>query len=286
MIILDDEEVHRLLTPATAVAAIRSALTAQLSAPPRVRAELPDGALIFTVGRLAGLGYGFRVYDTMPTTEADQLTVVYDDHSGRLIGAVAGTWLGAARTGAIGAVAVDLMASPDAATLGLVGTGTQAWSQLWAIRAVRELSAVKVFGRDPDRRAAFAARCRAELGLATQAVPSARDAVADTDIVVLATTSGEPVIEADWVRPGAHVTTVGPKEVGRHECPVELAQRAALVATDSLAQLDAYPHPYFLTDRSRIVALSEVGGRPDGTTLFCSVGLAGTELAVAAALFS
>jgi alanine dehydrogenase len=285
VIILDDDEVHRLLTPATAVAAIRSVLAAPFSAPPRVRAEVAGGALIFTVGRIAGIGYGFRVYDTLPTTEADQLTVVYDDHSGRLVGAVTGTWLGAARTGAIGAVAVDLMASPDAATLGLVGTGTQAWSQLWAIRAVRELSEVRVFSRDPDRRAGFAARCRTELGLAAHAVPDARDAVADAGIVVLATTSGQPVIEADWVRPGAHVTTVGPKEVGRHECPVELAARAALVATDSLAQLDAYPHPYFLTDRSRIVALSEVEGRPDGTTLFCSVGLAGTELAVAAALF-
>jgi alanine dehydrogenase len=286
VIILDDDEVHRLLTPATAVAAIRSALTAHLSAPPRVRAELPEGALIFTVGRLAGLGYGFRVYDTMPTTEADQLTVVYDDHSGRLIGAVTGTWLGAARTGAIGAVAVDLMAAPSASRVGLVGTGTQAWSQLWALRAVRELRVVRVFGRDPERRADFVRRCRAQLGLNAQAVPSAREAVLGADLVVLATTSGEPVIEADWVSPGAHVTTVGPKEVGRHECPVELAQRAALIATDSLAQLDAYPHPYFLTDRSRIVALSEVGERPDGTTLFCSVGLAGTELAVAAALFS
>jgi len=182
------------------------------------------------------------------------------------------------------------MAAPDAATLGLVGTGSQAWSQLWAIRAVRELSAVRVFSRDPQRRAAFAARCRAELGLATQAVPDARDAVADADIVVLATTSGQPVIEADWVRPGAHVTTVGPKEVGRHECPVELGRHAALVATDSLSQLDAYAHPYFLTDRTGMVALADLQAgtvsRPDGTTLFCSVGLAGTEIALAAALFS
>jgi ornithine cyclodeaminase len=211
-----------------------------------------------------------------------------------LTGAVAGTWLGAARTGAIGAVAVDLLAAASASRVGLVGTGTQAWSQLWAIRAVRELGVVRVFGRDPGRRADFVQRCRAELDLNAQAVPSAREAVLGADVVVLATTSGTPVIEADWVSPGAHVTTVGPKEVGRHECPVELATRAELIATDSLAQLDAYPQPYFLTDRAGIVALAEVQAatvrtgavtRPEGTTLFCSVGLAGTEVAVAAALF-
>jgi alanine dehydrogenase len=118
VIILDDADVRRLLTPHLAVTAIRSALAAQhaghLSAPPRVRAELAGGALMFTAGRIEGLGYGFRVYDSLPTTDADQLTVVCDDHSGRLTGAVAGTWLGAARTGAIGAVAVDLLAAASA----------------------------------------------------------------------------------------------------------------------------------------------------------------------------
>src|SRR4051794_25205339 len=129
MIVLADADVRRLLTPRMAVDAIRQTLTAQqagrLSAPPRVRAELAGGAMLVTAGRIDGLGYGFRVYDTLPTTEADQLTAVYDDHSGRLAGAVTGTWLGAARTGAIGAVAVDLLAAPSASRLGLVGTGTR-----------------------------------------------------------------------------------------------------------------------------------------------------------------
>jgi ornithine cyclodeaminase/alanine dehydrogenase-like protein (mu-crystallin family) len=298
VIVLDDAAVRRALSPRMAVDAVRAALSAQqaggLSAPPRVPVGLAGGDLVFTAGRLAGVGYGFRVYDTMPTSGADQLTVVFDDRTGEVLGVAGGTWLGAARTGAIGAVAVDLLADPAAATVGVVGTGTQAWSQLWALRAVRSLREARVYSRDPQRRERFAQRCRDELDLAAEPVAGAREAVADADLVVLATTSGTPVIEADWVRPDAHVTTVGPKEVGRHECPVELAARAGLLVTDSLAQLDRYAHPYFLAgtpERDRMVSLAAVQARavtrPDATTtLFCSVGLAGTEIAVAAALFS
>src|SRR6266545_2617951 len=119
MIVIDDAEVRRTLSPELAVDAIREALAAlhdgRLAAPPRVRAELGDGTLTFTAGRLAGVGYGFRVYDTQPTKDADQATVVFDDHGGHVLGVVTGTWFGDARTGAIGAVAVDLLAGTDAA---------------------------------------------------------------------------------------------------------------------------------------------------------------------------
>jgi len=300
VIVLDDAAVRRLISPELAVEAVRQALAAQhaglLAGPPRVRAPLNAGDLVFTAGRVSGVGYGFRVYDTLPTSGSDQLTVVFDDDGGQVLGAATGTWLGDARTGAIGAVAVDLLADRAATGFAVVGTGAQAWSQLWAMRAVRTPRQVRVFSRDPGRRARFAERCRAELGLPAQAAPDARAAVADADVVVLATNSGTPVIVAEWVRPGAHVTTVGPKESGCHECPVDLASRAALLATDSLAQLDAYPRPYFLTgtpDRQRMVSLAAVQAgqvvRPTGQetmTLFCSTGLAGTEVAVAAALFA
>jgi alanine dehydrogenase len=297
VLLLEDAEVRRLLDPATAIAAVRESLIAHhtggLTAPPRLRASLGDGDLIFTVGRLAGTGYGFRVYGTVPSDLDDQLTVVYDDATGRIEGAISGDFLGAARTGAIGAVAVDVLARPDAGTLGLIGTGRQAWTQLWAIRAVRSLREVRVYGRDAARREAFARRAHAELGLPAASVADPEMAVAGADIVVLATSSGTPVIEAGWVVAGAHVSTLGPKQTGAHECPVGLAERAGLILSDSLAQLDAYPEPFFLagTTRDRMGALGAAvaGAGParqsaDEISLFCSVGLAGTEVAVAAAL--
>ena len=295
--LLDDTDVRRLLDPAMAIAAVRESLIAHhagvLTAPPRLRASLGDGDLMFTVGRLAGTGYGFRVYGTMPSDEDHQITVVYDDATGRIDGVITGDFLGAARTGAIGAVAVDVMADPGASTLGLIGTGRQAWTQLWAIRAVRPLREVRVYGRDTARREAFARRARSELRLPASSAPDPETALAGADIVILATSSRTPVIEADWVAAGAHVTTLGPKQAGAHECPADLADRAGLILTDSPAQLDAYPAPFFLTgaarDRMGALGAAAAGVGParssaDEITLFCSVGLAGTEIAVAVAL--
>lgn len=300
MQVLDDAAVRRRLQPGMAIAAVRACLEAERSggliAPARVRASLGDGDIIFTAGRVPGTGYGFRVYDTRPTGADDQLTVVYDESTGQITGAVAGAFLGGARTGAIGAVAADLLADPAATTLGLIGTGRQAYFQLWAIRDVRTLREVRVYGRDPARCSAFAQQARAELGVPATAVADPRDAVIGAGLVVLATTSGQPVIESEWVRAGAHVTTLGPKQAGAHECPVDLAGRAGAIVTDSLAQVDAYPHPFFLAgtearDRMRSLASCLAGPgatrrAPDDVSLFCSVGLAGTEVAVAAVLLS
>jgi alanine dehydrogenase len=299
VLVLEDADVQRLLEPAAAIAAVRESLiahhTGDLTAPARLRAPLGDGDLVFTAGRLAGTGYGFRAYRVASSVSGDQLTVVYDDATGELSGVITGDFLGAARTGAIGAVAVDVLARPDAGTVGLIGSGYQAWTQLWAICAVRRLSTVRVHSRDPARREAFARRAAAELGVHAVSVAAPAAAVDGADIVVLATTSRQPVIEAGWVAAGAHVTTIGPKAVGAHECPSDLADRAGVVLTDSPAQIDAYPDPFFLTGavRQRIgdlgAAVAGAGQRrqtSDQITLFLSVGLAGTEVAVGAAVLA
>jgi alanine dehydrogenase len=298
MLVLDDGDTRRLLDPATAVAAVRESLaghqTGRLFAPPRLLADLGGGDLLFTAGRLEGTGYGFRAYDTMPTTESDQITVVYDESSGRLAGAVTGEFLGAARTGAIGAVAVDVLARPDASVLALIGSGSQAWTQAWAIRAVRRLREVRVYSPDAGHREKFAQRAADDLGLPAIAVADQALALAGADIVVLATNSRTPVIDPGWVAgAGVHVTTLGPKLAGAHECPVEVAERADVILTDSPAQLGAYRQPFFLdaATQQRIGALGAAAAgegerrtSPDQVTLFCSVGLAGTDVAVAAAL--
>jgi alanine dehydrogenase len=297
VLVLEDADVRRLLDPATAIAAVRASLIAhhagQLTAPPRLRAPLGDGDLVFTAGRLARTGYGFRVYRAASSVSGDQLTVVYDDATGRLQGAITGDFLGAARTGAIGAVAVDVLAQPDAGTIGLIGSGHQAWTQLWAIRAVRSLRAVRVYSRDQASREAFARRAAAELGGPAVAAASSAAAVDGADIVVLATPSSQPVIEAGWVAPGAHVSTLGRKTAGEHECPPELAERAAVIVTDSPAQLEAYAEPLFLSEAAKqrvgdlgsaVAGAGERRGSSDQITLFLSVGLAGTEVGVAAGL--
>lgn len=293
MLVLNDDDVRARLDAATAVGAVRAALLAAhagtLHAPPRVRADLGGGDLVFTAGRMDPPGvFGFRVYDTL--VGAEQLVAVWDSRDGRLQALVRGEELGARRTGAIGAVAVDVAARPGPVRLGLVGAGTQAWTQLWAIRAVREITTITVTARHPEHAAAFARRAAAELGVTINPAGRTEDAVRDQDVVIVATNSTTPVLQADWIAPGTHVTTLGPKTASRHEVPADLADRVAVILTDSAAQLAAYPEPHLFAGRPMAelgaVLAGAAAGRtsPEQITVFCSVGLAGTEVAVAAAL--
>jgi ornithine cyclodeaminase len=292
-LLLNDDDVRAHLDAATAVAAVREALRAAhegtLDAPPRVRADLGGGGdLVFTVGHLHEQGlFGFRAYATHGG--AEQLVAVWG-LDGELLTVVQGDELGARRTGAIGAVAVDAAARPGPIRLGLVGTGTQAWTQLWATSAVRPIQDVVVAARSPERTNIFARRAHGELGLDARPARSVEEAVRDRDVVIVATNSPVPVLDADWIAPGTHVTTLGPKTLSRHEIPPELADRADVLFTDSPAQAASYAEPHiFPVDRMAHLGALLSGAAPgrttaDQITVFCSVGLAGTEVAVAAAL--
>ncbi|MGW0936962.1 ornithine cyclodeaminase family protein [Streptomyces sp. NPDC002666] len=292
-LVFDDDDVRDRLDAATAVRAVRSALLAHhagtLYAPPRVRADLGQGGLVFTAGHLSAEGrFGFRAYDTF--AGAEQLVAVWDTDSRALRVLVHGSELGARRTGAIGAVAVDVAARPGPLRVGMIGTGVQAWTQLWALCAVRVIEDVAVTSRNAQHAEDFARRASQELGVAARVAPQVRDAVSGRDVVIVATNSSEPVLDAEWISAGTHVTTLGPKTPAHHEVPHALADRAHLVLTDSRAQAINYPEPH-LVDPDRMVELGAllagaVPGRtsPDQVSLFCSVGLAGTEVAVASAL--
>jgi ornithine cyclodeaminase len=280
-IVLDDAEVGRRLDAATAVDLMRRALVAShhgdLVGPPRVHAA----GVAFTVGRMPGRWYGYRSYDV--EVGGDQLVAVYGEPDGRLAGVAVGSLLGALRTGALGGAAADAMARADATTAGVVGAGRQAWTQLWAVAAVRRLTDVAVFGRTAERRDGFVDRARVELGVPARAVASVEEAVTGRDIVVLATSASTPVVRAEWIAPGTAVTTVGPKQVGRAEFGPDLPDRADLIVTDSPAQLDAYDPPALLAGSAAVPLGAVLAGERPGrvtagqVTLYASVGLAGTE---------
>ncbi|MGV9791384.1 hypothetical protein [Streptomyces sp. NPDC003435] len=123
-----------------------------------------------------------------------------------------------------------------------------------------------------------------------RAARTVEDAVRDRDVVIVATNSAVPVLDAAWIAPGTHVNTIGPKTASRHELPAALAHRASVVITDSPAQAASYPEPLiFAADRmvdlgAVLAGAVRVRTEPDQITVFGSVGLAGTEVALAAAL--
>jgi alanine dehydrogenase len=290
VLIASDSDVLRV--PAIdAVEIMRAAVLAhadgRLEAPTRFGVELGAGRFTLTAGRLAGAASGFRL-GTSVDAQSGELTLVFDA-SGLPLGIVFGREVGRRRTGALGGVAADVLARPESSVLGLIGAGEQAFTQLWAIAAVRQLRRVRVFSRQADRREAFAARARAELDLDVEVVDEAHLALVDADILVMATPSEVPLIDVSWIPPGCHVHTLGPKGPPEGECPRELAATAAVLVSDSPAQLAAMEGAGAPWTRGRaVVSLGEVAagtstGRvsPDDVTCYASVGLAATEVLLA-----
>jgi ornithine cyclodeaminase/alanine dehydrogenase-like protein (mu-crystallin family) len=156
------------------------------------------------------------------------------------------------------------------------------------MRAIRPIRSVRVWSRSEEKRKAFADECSVE------AVDMAADAVRGADIVVTATNSKEPVIEADWIAPGTHINAMGSNRGDRRELPAELIQRAGRIVVDSIEQswlesgdllLAWGPGPW---DDSRLAELKNVTagsalGRenPDQITIFKSNGLALEDVAAA-----
>src|SRR5207253_5571652 len=119
-------------------------------------------------------------------------------------------------------------------TVALIGTGCHAATQSLALSRVLELKELRVYSRNAERRAAFAAEQGEQLGVATVDAPNAETAVRGADVVVTVTTSHTPVIEAGWVEPHAAVAAIGSNLRNRAEVTPELAQRAQTVVDDQL----------------------------------------------------
>jgi ornithine cyclodeaminase/alanine dehydrogenase-like protein (mu-crystallin family) len=143
-----------------------------------------------------------------------RLLLLFDPNSGGLLAVIANDELNPVRTGAAAGVAARYLAPPAPRAIGLIGSGKQARGQLLALhRALPSVDQVRVFSPTPAHREAFAREMTAWLGIAVEAVDSAAEAVAGAPVVDLATSGRVPVVEADWLMPGALVIAMAPAQV-------------------------------------------------------------------------
>ncbi len=133
------------------------------------------------------------------------------------------------RTAAADALAVDLLSRTDACTLAVFGTGHQSLFDVRAVSRVRPIQQILVVGRNPRRAERFADTLNAEGHNSTTA--EAEDACTAADVIVTATTAtvdDPPLFEANWIRPGTHVSCMGADGPGKRELPPELLAEARL----------------------------------------------------------
>jgi alanine dehydrogenase len=139
------------------------------------------------------------------------------------------------RVACTSALATRLLARDDASDLAMIGSSGQAWAHLVAIAAVRALRRVRVYSPNRERREAFAARARLELGLSADASETAFSAIDGADVVVAATNTSVPAVRGEWLAPGAHVVSIvsGDERLDRRELDDEVFARAKTVIVHS-----------------------------------------------------
>jgi len=237
---LSEPDVEQLLSMPDALRVVEDAFRAwgngQAINHPRRRIRVPQGFLHVMEAALIGEGVmGLKTYATVAggTTFVVQL---FDSETGELIALIDADRLGQVRTGAASGVAAKHLANKDARTVGIIGTGYQAETQLEAVCAVRFIEHVRAFSRTPENRATFARTMSDRLNTHVEVVESADEAVDDADIVVTVTTAREPVLDGDQLKPGACVLAAGSNNVLRREIDASTLKRTERVVVDDRDQ--------------------------------------------------
>lgn len=140
------------------------------------------------------------------------------------------------RTGLAGAVAAKYLAPATVGTVGIVGAGVQARYQLRCLRLVRDFGRVLVRGRSPENVAAYIADMTEELGVAVLEAETMEQLVAESQVVVTTSQSREPIIRAQWLHPGLHITAIGSDLAGKQELDAAVLGNADRVVCDRRSQ--------------------------------------------------
>jgi ornithine cyclodeaminase/alanine dehydrogenase-like protein (mu-crystallin family) len=290
---LREADVAELLTTADAVAAVeesfRRLARGVVDNRPRERLRLEEGMFAVMACVDHELGYaGLKSYAWLPGG-TPFVVLLFSVPAARLEAVIEADKLGQLRTGAASGVAARYLAPAGAGSLGAIGCGWQAASQIASIReAVPTIERVVVYCRNEERLDAF---CREH---DCEPAESHREA-ADNDVVVTVTTSKDPVLRGEWLRPGALVCAVGANDPRRRELDNAVLERAAFVCCDSrddsrqesgdlIEPVEQGILDWLEVHELQEVVAGEVQGRSsdDDVIVFKSNGIAAWDLAVGA----
>jgi ornithine cyclodeaminase/alanine dehydrogenase-like protein (mu-crystallin family) len=283
VIYLNETEVQQLLPMSACVDRMRQAFEEMRAGrtrnQPRRRLILPTGSVLHQMAGSWGNYFATKIYSSNRKYGVLQMiTLLYDAESGKPLAYMEANNLGMIRTGAASGYATDLLAAPDASVVGLIGSGWQARGQVDAMRAIRPIKEIRVWSRNRENAERFAREfdCRV--------VDSAEAAVRDAPIVVTATSSKDPVLEARWIQPGTLVNAMGSNVANRREIPADLVRAAGRVVVDDLEQAKIEAGDLILADSwTNVVELKDVqrGHDPARVTIFESLGIAVEDAAAA-----
>lgn len=262
---------------------------------PRTRAQTDHGMLHVLSASAKGFNaMGLKAYATT-RAGANFYVMLFDGTTGQLNALIEADHLGRIRTGAASGVATRHLARTDAKSVGLLGTGRQARTQLEAVCQVRQITSIAVYSRSPENRLQFAKEMSKILGVSVTAVKEASEAVRGRDIVITATSSKEPVLKGEWITDGTHLNVIGSNFRAKAEIDTETVDRASVIVVDSKEQAKLEAGDLIPSIETGSLSWADVGelsdivarrwpGResPQDVTLFKSLGIGIEDVACAA----
>lgn len=308
---IDQEEVSRRLSYEVCIPIVRQAMTSLSKGETK---QLLRSIIPLSEGRLFGImpgalgahgAFGAKLISVFQGNFArgiqshQGLIILFDPESGAPVCVLDAGQITAIRTAAASAVATDALARNDARHLTLLGYGEQAGTHARAIRQVRAIESIVVWGRSAERARAFAETMQRELSVPVTAAASVREAVAAADIVCTVTSAAEPILKGEWVRPGTHVNVVGSSHAGPVEVDNDLVVRSRFIADSRESVLNQGAEflrakaagligdEHIVAEIGQVLA-GEIDGRrsAEEITVYKSLGHVVQDLASAWALYS
>jgi ornithine cyclodeaminase/alanine dehydrogenase-like protein (mu-crystallin family) len=222
------------------------------------------------------------------------LVLLFESEYGRPVALLDAAEITAIRTGAASALATRLLARPEAGDLALLVAGEQARGHLEAMRCVRSLHRIRVWARDPTRAAAFAKEAFTAHGLNVEPCATVREAVRGADLICTLTKASDPILEGEWISPGAHLNIVGSSRADAAEIDTATVVRARLFVDRRESTINeggeylralkagAITPQHILGEIGEVASGLKAGRRAaDEVTLYKSLGIAPQDLASA-----
>jgi len=216
---------------------------------------------------------GFYDNPALDLPASDGLILVFSQKTGELkLILLDKCWLTDQRTAAAGAVAAKHLAPRNVRAIGIVGTGVQARLQLEMLRNVINCQRCLIWGRNVEKVQEMIGELKTreyfqDWGLDMEAAASLDDLTRECNLIVTTTPARSPLIRADQVQKGTHITAMGSDDHGKQELDADLLGKADLVVADSIAQCFDHGECHFgvkqgTLDESRIVELGTVIKEP------------------------
>jgi alanine dehydrogenase len=261
------------------------------SVPPRIAARVPDlGLLGAMAGYVPGVALESKLVSVFPANDHhgipshQGLIALFDESTGTPLAVMDGTYITAIRTGGTAAVAARELSRTDASVLAILGAGVQGHSHMQTFTRVRDFTEIRVASRDQSKASALAATHQH-----ARVAKSFEEAVRGADVVACCTDAREPILRRQWLKPGAHVSSVGgtfgpeldPETIAAGRVFVEWRGAATNAPPAGAAELQGLD-PDRLTEVGEVLAGTRPGRKSDQEiTVYKSTGHAVEDAAAA-----